>query len=130
MVQTKNLWSSLLRDLFIGVTIFAGVITYGFLNPDIDMNVEMPIWAATTISIVVCILSIAGAIWVHGYCTRCPHCRKKYAMVKQNKQKIDTDFEQNAQNETYKVTTFHTRRKCKYCNEEDYIESKKKDKVR
>ena len=130
MVQTKNFWSDSLKSTFIFVAFCAGVCIYGFLNPNIDMNVEMPIWAATTISIVVFILSVAGVIWVHGYCTRCPHCRKKYAMVKQNKQKVDTDFEQNAQNETYKVTTFHTHRKCKYCNEEDYIESKKKDKVR
>ena len=56
MVQTKNLWSSLLRDLFIGVTIFAGVITYGFLNPDIDMDVLMSIWDSTSIYFVVCIL--------------------------------------------------------------------------
>lgn len=130
MLQTKNSWSSLFKSSFIGIALFAGFFTYAFLNPETEIEIEMPRWAAATISIIVGILSIIGAIWVHGYCTRCPYCRKKYAMVEQNKQKVDTDFEQNAQNETYKVTTFHTHRKCKYCNEEDYIESKKKDKVK
>lgn len=130
MHQTKNNFSGFFRQLSLGLAAFGVLAIMGIVNDNSSVNTEtLPLWAVITLLVIAIIVLLGLAYYAHTFYTKCPHCGKKMAMQTQNKQQVGVDYEQRqagTEVKTYKVTTYHTHRICKFCKGEDYIETTKK----
>ena len=130
MLQTKNTFAGFFRKTALYLSgLTTTVFAYFIINNKGEYTGELPFWSVVVISSAILVLLLGLAYFAHTFYTRCPHCRKKMAMQTQSKQQIGVDYEHKNDGgkvRTYKITTYHVHRKCKFCNGEDYVEETKK----
>lgn len=130
MYQTKNIFAGFFRKTALS---FAGLIAISIVlafNNKAEYSGDLPFWGLIAILSAIIIVLFGLAFFAHTFYTKCPHCGKKMAMQTQNKQQVGVDYEQRQvgkEIKTYKVTTYHTHRVCKFCKGEDYVETTKKE---
>ena len=131
MLQTKNTFAGFFRKTALSLSGLTTTVLALFIinNNKGEYTGELPFWSVVVILSATLVLLLGLAYFTHTFYTRCPHCRKKMAMQTQSKQQIGVDYEHKKDGgkvRTYKITTCHVHRKCKFCNGEDYVEETKK----